>query len=1087
MKLTSPIPIIILLLFSFFPLFSQEPINEEGSLFTDTIYSDISTASYYELLSWCRDLELETKGNADFLRNQLYSHYGVDLESIDGDESTTDIVVKIVSADRSEYYSIEEISEDYVRITGRVKLIVKQLSRNTTHTIEADSVLFNQTTDTMTASGNIIYIKEENGKEEEYSGDNFTFNVQNWKGVILKGDFKRTQDVNGKEMEFIFSGDAIKKGEGDVVVLDQGSITSCDVENPHYRIKARKIWILGPDEWAILNGALYIGHIPVLYIPFYHLPGNDLFFNPVIGDDSRRGYFIQTTSYLLGEKKSSDEDDSFFINVADSDQSYRLVPQGLFLFKEKGEPEEGSREDYIKYKLDYYSRLGGYTSLEGSFAKLWEFKGLTFDLGLAVTRSIKSSGGVHTNYFDENNYISSWNSSRLFGLTLPFRWGLSFGFSLLSFTAKFEYLTDPKFKSDFAGREEDFDWLNYLLSQTTEKEDVEASRQSSLNWSLEGNVIVPNEWADHYINSFSLRPLKVSMLWNNKENKEYGTPADSETLYDPYNPGKFFFYPSTITWPQTSLNLSGVLLEYSTGPADPLPPDELEKRDQIDAPWAEEGYMAEKDTSGSGDDSLLNKPERFDRVEAESGGQPFYAKIDYNLTGYLNFTSYMNSDEWITPSQIDFDIVKSLLTNNNSVNLNYKFKLFDDIVSFSGVNTFSANYQDYFGEFSLSEGASELQGRKLNWLNTVDLSFSPLKKLMYINNSSVSYEFDTKLYSMEYDPVGAQYTDDWIKWDKEHVSAHRAAVNFSFKIPQFTFNLSLDSLLPPQDIKQSINPSLDFSLWKFAGKVAGKVTYDENRWIPAPLTVNVSFVPLDKVSLSGNFAYNFEDKTPTSLTASFKLWGLNGSYKMAYATDYEWDKDLQQLKDLGKNFIPTSLSLGLDYQYESPLLWKNRISMGGKVDLKFNMNLQQYNLSALDFGLSYKLHIFEFLDLSFSIKSSNDHIFLYFQPIREYYGITEEYSFFRDLLKSFNFFSPGQLDRYESFFNMDQLDLSLVHKLHDWDLELSYTGKPVLDAGSLKSRWDSSFSILVRWNPIEKLKIQSKYSEKEWNVDTEFE
>ncbi|MBB6478535.1 LPS-assembly protein LptD [Spirochaeta isovalerica] len=1085
LELTPRKLLLILLVFSFHPVFSQDAETEVNTLFTDTIYSDINTASYYELLSWCRDLDLDTKGNSDFLKKQLYSHYDVDLNSVESGEGESDIIVKIVSADRSEYYSLEEISEDYVRISGRVKLIVKQVSLNTTHTIEADSVLFNQTTDTMTASGNIIYIKEENGNKEEYSGDNFTFNVQNWKGVILKGDFKRTQEVNKQDMEFIFSGDAIKKGEGDVVVLDQGSITSCEEEEPHYRIEAKKIWILGPDEWAILNGALYIGHIPVLYIPFYHLPGNDLFFNPVIGDESRRGYYIQTTTYLLGKKQNSEEDDSFFINIADSDETYKLVPQGLYLFKEKGEPEKDAGSDFIKYKLDYYSRLGGYTALEGSLSELWKLKGISFDLGIGVTRSIKGSGGVYTNYFDENDFIASWNGSDFFGASVPFRWGLSFGFSLLTFKLNFEYLTDPYFRSDFSGREENFDWLNYLLSQTTEDEGVEENAQSSLNWSLQGNINIPNKWADDYIKNFSLSSLKVNMLWNSKDNNDYQAPADPQELYDPYSPSRLFFYPSNITWPQTSLNLSGVLLEYKTGPGDPVPEDELEDRDIIKAPW-NDGNDKENGEK-KGDEDYIKKPERFDGIAIEDADQTFFTKIDYSLTGYLNFTSYMNSEIWGSPADIDFDILKSLLTNKNTFNLNYNFKFFEDILSLSGKNTLTADYLSYYGDFTEDEERNELNGRKLNWLNTLDFTIKPLRNVAFFNKSTISYEFDTNLYSLSYDAVQEVFLKEWIEWDDDDITAHRAAVNIDFSMPLLTLALSFDSTLPPRDIKQSISPSLAFSIWKWTGKVAGKVTYDENQWTPEPLTVSTRLAPLDEVSLSGDFSYNFENETPASLSAAIKLWALTGSYNMAYATDYEWDKDLQQLKDMGKDFVPTSFSLGINYQYESPMLWKNRIAMDGKIDLNLNMNLQQYNLSKLGFKLSYNLHIFEFLDLTFSIDSSNEQIFLYFPSLRDYYGITEDYSFFKDLFKSFNIFSSGQQDRYESFFNMNSLNVSLVHKLHDWDLEMTYSGKPVLDEGVLESRWDSTFSILVRWNPIEKLKVQSKYANELWNVDTEFE
>ena len=164
--------------------------------------------------------------------------------------------------------------------------------------------------------------------------------------------------------------------------------------------------------------------------------------------------------------------------------------------------------------------------------------------------------------------------------------------------------------------------------------------------------------------------------------------------------------------------------------------------------------------------------------------------------------------------------------------------------------------------------------------------------------------------------------------------------------------------------------------------------------------------------------------------------------------------------------------------------------MGFSINSSFSMNLQQYNLSSLNFDLSYNIQIHQFLDLKFSMSTSNNHMFLYFPSLRDYYGIADDYSFFEDLFKSINIFSSDQQDRHESFFNLNSINVALVHKLHDWDLEMTYSGKPLIesgDNGGFSTRWDSTFSILVRWNPIEKLKVKVDRVDDEWNADTEFE
>jgi len=1073
--------------------------REEQSLFDRTLFNDINTASYYELISWSRELGLDDKGNTDLLKNQLYSHYGIDPENTSQEKPDNATIVKIVSADSTEYYTVEEIDEEYVRISGRVKLIVKQPAKNITHTIEADTVIFNQSINSMTARGNILYIKNENGKLEEYTGDNFTFNVQSWKGVILKGDFKKTQEVGQSEIEFIFSGESIQKGEGDVVVLEDGSISSCDEEDKHYQIKAKKIWILGPDEWAILSGFLYVGNVPVLYIPFYHLPGNDMFFNPAIGTDTRKGYFIQTTSYLLGKKDNAEEDDSFFINIADSDETYRLVPEGLYLFKEKGDVSESS-SDYIKYKLDYYSRLGGYTALEGSIAQLWKFKALSFDVGIGVTRSIKSpESGIndfYSNYFSENNYDAEWNSSYLFGATLPFRWGLSFQFTFLKFRADFTYLTDPWFYSDFSSREENFDWLNYLLAQTTfdEDEDVNTTSEGSFQWSVNGMLNIPNQWAGNYINTFSFNPVKFNIQWNTMANELY----DSDHDYRPYDPGREFFYPDNMTIPQTTLNLAGILLDYSTkesfgvtGKEDSALQDE-----NLRSPWNRSEDYSEGEKKSS-DITGLKKPDTLNDLSIKLDKELFSTKISYSLSGYFNYISYTDSENWAQPDDIDFSSLKSIFTNNNTANLNYSLNFFNRIFVLSGKNSFVTNYLDYLGDISSDDESREKEYEKLRWQNDLNFKIFPLMTVPFFSKSNVSYQFNTYLFKREYNNTLEIAEDKWIEWDEDYITDHRTALNLDFTIPLLTAKVSFDSTLPPREIEQSIIPGFSISFFNWTNSVNTKAVFKEDEWEMEPLNFSSVFTPTDKISISEQLIYSFEEDTLTSSISRVQLWGLSATFNMSYANDYHWDKDMQLLdydKDEDgiaiKKFLPSSVALAYNYKFESPLLWKNRIKMDFSINTTFSMNLQQYNLSSLNFDFSYNLQIHEFLDLKFSLSTSNNHMFLYFPSLREYYGITDDYSFFEDFFKSINFFSSNQQDRYDSFFNMNSLNISLVHKLHDWDLEMGYIGKPLIepnDSGGSSTKWDSTLSILVRWNPIEKIKIKVDRIDEEWNADTEFE
>ncbi len=1070
---------------------SEIPSSEIETLYQKTLYQDISTASYYELESWCIEVGIKETGNNERLQTLLYQHYNINSSNQIVDNSISPTIVKIVRADNVDYYNVEE-KEDYVRITGRVKLVVKQTDKHTTHTIEADSILFNQTINIMTASGNIVYEKDHNGNIEEYTGDNLTFNVKNWKGVILKGVFKKNQDVNGNSVDFIFSGESINKGEGDVVVLNDGTISSCDFEEKHYKIKAKKIWILGPDEWAILSGIMYIGNIPVMYIPFYHLPGNDIFFNPAIGKDNINGFYIQTTTYLLGVKPKGEEDDSFFINVADSEGNYKPVRKGLYLFKEEAEEKEDST-DYIKFMLDYYSKLGAFTGIEGSIEDLWLFDGLKFYLGLGVSKSIGLPDGdsVYTNYFEENNYEAEWNSTILFGATLPFRYGMDIQFTFADYlTLKFEMYSDPSFNSDFksdpsynnveSNREENFDWMNYLLSLTDENDtssNTSGTSVSTLDWSLTASSIpIPVTWANPFISNLSFSPVSMKLLWNNKEN--------TNSTSSEYDPCRNFYYPESFTWPHAKLNISGTIFKINTSQENDSfdPPENI---GDFISPWE---TITQNEDDNYGDN--LKEPEAFENKIIDLSNDVFSTELSYTGYNTLTVTSTTDSSGWVEPADTNLDNLDTTLSNNNSLTINYDFIFFDNLFSFDGTNKISTGYKEFFGDYTAEEEVNNTKSANSStyvlWTNGFTFTITPLKNVKYFSQSDIKYYLNTNLFNYKYNSTTSLFDQKWASWDSDYITKHSTSATFRFNISFLDFGsissgLSFSSTLPPTDIIQSIDPSLTIEFFNWSNTLKFGIDYEENKWTLEPLTIDSKFTPFDNIKISESLEYDFDLNTLTSSVSTLKLWDFDASFTMAHTEDYDWDSgggvDVIGLKA----FVPKNFNMSYNIDYKTPKLWKNRLEMDFSVTTSLYMDLQQYYNSKLTFDFKYHLNIFQFLDFTISLKSVNDHVYMYFKSIRDYYGISEERSFFGDLLKSFNIFSPNQQDRKDSFFNMSMITVNLVHHLHDWDLKLEYTGKPGSDV-----EWDSTFSISVTWNPIEKIQIfMDKDEDDSWTVVSE--
>ncbi len=264
---------------------------------------DIRASSFSELAAWCGRLGLSTQGSRTDLENRLFSHYKVTPPEKTGPDES---VIDIQSADSTEYFSLEQFNEDYVRLDGGVLISLKDAEKGYTYTIKADSVLFNQTLKLLSASGGVEYKITGEGRDEVFSGDSLTLNTDTWEGYFFDGASFRDRTIDNETLKFRIQGEFISRSSQDFVVMDDAWITSSPRIPANYQIKAEKVWILGPGEWGIRNASLYVGHIPVFYLPFFFYPGDEVVFHPVFGYRSREGTFLQTTTYFTGNRKTEE-------------------------------------------------------------------------------------------------------------------------------------------------------------------------------------------------------------------------------------------------------------------------------------------------------------------------------------------------------------------------------------------------------------------------------------------------------------------------------------------------------------------------------------------------------------------------------------------------------------------------------------------------------------------------------------------------------------------------------------------------------------------------------------------------------------
>ena len=148
---------------------SEEDIRQ-SPLFQETLMLDIDSANYYELVTWCRELGMSDSGSRKELQSRIMTYYNIDHAAA-GKKAEQQLEVQ--SAKESEYFTIEEVDENYIMLQGDVILHVADTKSGNTHTIKAQKIIYNQTSNTITAEGEIEYTLKQKQGTETFRADSF--------------------------------------------------------------------------------------------------------------------------------------------------------------------------------------------------------------------------------------------------------------------------------------------------------------------------------------------------------------------------------------------------------------------------------------------------------------------------------------------------------------------------------------------------------------------------------------------------------------------------------------------------------------------------------------------------------------------------------------------------------------------------------------------------------------------------------------------------------------------------------------------------------------------------------------------------
>jgi LPS-assembly protein len=181
-------------------------------------------------------------------------------------------------------------------------------------TMQADQVSFSTTDNKANAKGNVVV----NGKDQQLFCDQLQLDraIQQ---VVAQGDVYLdtpqeqvladglTYNFNDKTGEFRdarmyvdpyqIKGQKIEKISENHMALEEGYLTTCDLDEPHYRMGAHRMDIYPKDKAVIHGMKIYLGKVPVMYLPYFV---QDLKNRPIVtfvpGESKEFGLFLMTTA-----------------------------------------------------------------------------------------------------------------------------------------------------------------------------------------------------------------------------------------------------------------------------------------------------------------------------------------------------------------------------------------------------------------------------------------------------------------------------------------------------------------------------------------------------------------------------------------------------------------------------------------------------------------------------------------------------------------------------------------------------------------------------------------------------------------------
>jgi hypothetical protein len=1068
---------------------TPDPMSREAVL-----ERDIATSSLVELADWCRTLGLSESGSKEELAARLRSHYRIiappapppPAASAAGGESKPPLAITINSARTTEYFTLETVKEEYIRLKGGVSVSLKE--GQVTHVLKAEEILYNRSRNIMSASGGVEYEKQDGDTLESFRGEGITVNLDTWETVFMQGSSERA--VTEGQSRYRFSGEVISRSGDDSTVLKNAEISNAGDEEAYWSIAASKLWLLPGSDWAVFNAVLKVGEIPVLWLPYFYYPADEIVFHPVFGYKSREGTFLQTTTYLIGRPKAQGTSGELatITSIMGSGADMEKKLEGVFL-RSTGTKAQKAEGASLSIQADAYANLGFYVGSALSLPAKGAFGATSISGGIGISRDITFTGQGFTPFFPDYDGTSNWHSSRFFALDVPFRYrfiaegSMNASGSIVSQSAiswSFPFYSDPYVNNDFMHRSEDSDIFTLLLNSTTLDQTIYADSLGAYEWKLSGNMNFKLPALEPYITTLSLTSITSSLSFDRKDDTVNPPP-----WYLSYPPGRSFFYPKKLTLFSLALSMAGTPYTIGGDSQGAAKADEQEPFPGFQTlvpPWDTPQDAAR--TDGLASQATPGIPSLSRKTETTAfGGQKFV--VDYRLNPSAATEFQFDSSPWKQQEDIRWDDMASQLyivraDGSLGFTLSENRGIYTSSVRFYGTSA----WQDYTyinkdaPEFDTDDelNAAKRSLHSVNRISTAgeyNFTLRPFYGSSVWSETNFQYSLKGILAQTIYDNPGDSWSWDYAAWNNKNIEIHRTQANVNALVFDKAQSLLLSAELPPKD--SAVTGDATLRAWISESNARTRVQKpleDDPFFEPVYLTETFKFT--DKIYLRQYAVYTPDLSDWTVLTTSLGLWDLTASFTATRSKSYYLDTGSTTsgwYENPGEETLnPQEFRIAYTKSFsgESP---RSKLTL--KLDTGLVYDLRRYTYSKFTFSMGITAHITKLLDVTMSSYSENSEIYRYF---KDHSGLSLPLKNpLLDLADSFRF--DDMEKRRQSGFKLKSFSLDFVHHLGDWDATLGVKLSPELDLASMprQYRFNTTISFLIQWKPIQQLKTDIKY------------